>query len=508
MVGGRFLIQNQRRRQGSKQMGQPVGVLIEMVCLHLKTALAQVGRQAVACLGGPGQDGDTAGGRKGQQIAIGRSAGGRDDRQGEKEGRTAARIAGGAHTDRAAMLLDQKLADRQAQAQAAIARLDRALGTMELAKDAFLLGGRNADAGIGHRHGRLAVGGLDSERNRSGCRELTGVADQVEDDLMEPRPVAEHPGTLPGQRCPPGQTSFFGHLLADLGRCMQDLGQVERLAQQAQLPGFAAGQIQDIADQLPQVLGVGVDPFHVVEHDAGQLRFAALLAEDHVAQTDDQRQRRPQFVTDDRQEAALEPVGFFGQLPALERIAIELAGAKRRGEVVDNRGAGLQVGRAQGDKAGGALVDHQRQDGKLKGGIRGIEPRRREFPRGEMATDRTCRQAGVEQDRAIGQGIVFARRIERDEGVIDAQVGQMAGKDIGTFSSLARGQQLGGHQPQAVGHLHVAQQGVGRLALDLIGDREASTVDQQVGKGQARPRRQGQQVGRPRRSVESAACQA
>jgi hypothetical protein len=51
----------------------------------------------------------------------------------------------------------------------------------------------------------------------------------------------------------------------------------------AQLSSFAARQIKHITNQLPQVLRTCVDSLHVVQHYVGELRFAALLSQYHIA---------------------------------------------------------------------------------------------------------------------------------------------------------------------------------------------------------------------------------
>ena len=197
------------------------------------------------------------------------------------------------------------------------------------------------------------------------------------------------------------------------------------------------------------------------------------------------------------EEAALEPVRFFRKPTPLNRVEIQTTGAQRRGEVMHNRRAGFKIRRAECHKARSAVVNHQRQDRQLKGEIGRIESRRWKFPYGKLATDPTFGQTCVEQDRAVRQRIVFLRRIQRDERVSNPQLRQMVSQNVCAFGGVERGKQLRGHQSQAICHLHMLQQRVGRLTLHLFGDFEAGAVNHRVGENEIRPRNQRQQVGQP-----------
>ena len=101
---------------------------------------------------------------------------------------------------------------------------------------------------------------------------------------------------------------------------------LDRLDQEIQRVHFRTGQIQQVADQPPQVVAAGVDVLEVAAHSGRQVHSVGVgrrqsclaVAEDHV-------ERRPELVADIRQQARLEAVGIFG-LPAFsERAGVPLA---------------------------------------------------------------------------------------------------------------------------------------------------------------------------------------
>src|SRR3546814_11792387 len=84
--------------------------------------------------------------------------------------------------DAAAVQLDQALHQRQAQARAAVAHLQRA--ALELAEHAIAIGLGNADAGVRHLEQHLALGTASGERHHAALAgELQRVGQQVEQRL-------------------------------------------------------------------------------------------------------------------------------------------------------------------------------------------------------------------------------------------------------------------------------------------------------------------------------------
>ena len=114
----------------------------------------------------------------------------------QREGRAFAGHAGAA--DPAAHQVGQPRADGQAQAGAAVAARHRRVAELERLEDLRHAIGLDADAGVAdvdaqHRHGAAAVGDERPQPHLAHRGELDGVAEQVVDDLRQPRAVAEQP---------------------------------------------------------------------------------------------------------------------------------------------------------------------------------------------------------------------------------------------------------------------------------------------------------------------------
>ena len=126
------------------------------------------------------------------RLPLDLSARGR--RQPNAEGRSFSGCAVG--RDRAAHHLDEPLADRKAQAGAAVSAGRRCVGLGEFRENLGELLGRHADAGIGHAHriaGNLAWRDSgDSQCHRPALGELAGVAEEVEQHLAQAHLVAAH----------------------------------------------------------------------------------------------------------------------------------------------------------------------------------------------------------------------------------------------------------------------------------------------------------------------------
>src|SRR3546814_19331058 len=91
--------------------------------------------------------------------------------------------------DAAAVQLDQALHQRQAQARAAVAHLQRA--ALELAEHAIAIGLGNADAGVRHLEQHLALGKASGERHHAALAgELPRVGRKVEQRLTQAAAVS------------------------------------------------------------------------------------------------------------------------------------------------------------------------------------------------------------------------------------------------------------------------------------------------------------------------------
>ena len=99
--------------------------------------------------------------------------------------------AGAVRADPAAVHLDQRLRQRQADAQAALRAVERRLRPGRTSRRCGQLRGGDADAGVAHAHHRVAALALDRERDPAAARRvLGGVDEQVREHLRQPRQVA------------------------------------------------------------------------------------------------------------------------------------------------------------------------------------------------------------------------------------------------------------------------------------------------------------------------------
>jgi hypothetical protein len=115
----------------------------------------------------------------------------RAQRQAEPETRA---LAGGAvKTDLAIQQLHQTLRDGQAQAIAAIAFLNLALGLHEAGKNMGLVVKGNANARVLHLKQHARVVPLHTQHHLALVREFEGIAQQVDQDLHQAVPVGADP---------------------------------------------------------------------------------------------------------------------------------------------------------------------------------------------------------------------------------------------------------------------------------------------------------------------------
>ena len=135
-----------------------------------------------------------------RRVGTGRLGGGRPDREAE--------LAAVAHLardpDPAAHQLGQALADRQPQAGAAVAARGRGVDLAERLEQPVQPVRRDADAGVADREGQLVkrrraveAAGAHREDDLAPLGELDGVGEQVEQDLAQPRHVADDGGGGP-----------------------------------------------------------------------------------------------------------------------------------------------------------------------------------------------------------------------------------------------------------------------------------------------------------------------
>lgn len=93
----------------------------------------------------------------------------------------------------AAHQVEETLGDGQAQAGAAIAAGGGAISLAEGIEDVLLLLGRDADAFVADAEFEVVFAGdQNAQTNAAGFGEFDGIAQQVEEDLLEAQRIAEH----------------------------------------------------------------------------------------------------------------------------------------------------------------------------------------------------------------------------------------------------------------------------------------------------------------------------
>ena len=207
--------------------------------------------------------------------------------------------------DLAAHRLHQALADRQPQAGAAVVAVGGVLDLEEGLEHLGGLVGRDADAGVADREAEpgLALGGGrggDADGDRALVGELDGVADDVEEELVELAPVADHPPRHRGRHvADEGDTLALGLHRLQRQHVVDGLAQVEGFALQVELAGLDAREAQHVLEDLQQrqvgvadhvevlalapVEGALAEQAHGAEHAAeGGAQLVAEGAEEHA----------------------------------------------------------------------------------------------------------------------------------------------------------------------------------------------------------------------------------
>jgi hypothetical protein len=183
--------------------------------------------------------------------------------------------------------------------------------------------GAEAQAGVSHIDAHTATGaGLAAQFHRTAFAVvLDGVAQQVDEDLLDPRAVGAHVQCT--QRADPGHANAArAGLRFDHGQAVgQHLGQGHGLGRHRDLAGLDLRQVQDLVDQFQQVpagLRDLVDAVLLVRRGRGCARVHQLR------ETQDGVERRAQFVAHVGQELGLGTVGGLGRQLGVAHRAVRL----------------------------------------------------------------------------------------------------------------------------------------------------------------------------------------
>jgi hypothetical protein len=292
---------------------------------------------------------------------------------GKAEGGADARRAGDA--DLAAHELHQALADRQAEAGAAVLAGGRVVGLFEAVEQAAQLFLAQADAGIadaafdGHAAFHL-VKLAQPDQDLALLGELHGVAAEVEQDLPEAQAVSDQ---QPRQGRVDVEHQFqvlAGHSLAELaGDVVEDLVEVEFPLLDGELAGFDLRVVEDVVDDAQQVLSGPLRLLQVVALHPGEFGL-----EREMGHADDRVHRRADLVAHVGEELALGHVGGVRRLACRQQRTVRLLeGAARLvegGDGVDQ----LEPALPQCLQQHAAEQRHQQEDAEV--GQRGLSLRR------------------------------------------------------------------------------------------------------------------------------------
>jgi hypothetical protein len=248
------------------------------------------------------------------------------------------------HADRAAHQLGQPLADRQAQAGAAVLARGGRVDLRERLEQPRQVLGRDADAGILHREAdtaslvhRLAV---HRHEDLALVRELDGVGQQVDEDLAHARGVAhQRLGRAVLDQVGQVQVLLQRARRHQVERVLHAAAQVEGLLLDLELADVGLRVVEDVVDDLQQRLAAGAD-------GAGEV--ALVLRHRRVQQqrghADHRIERRADLVAHVGQEQALGARRGLGlRLGALQRqrLVVALGHVGHGAEVAADRAVGL-----------------------------------------------------------------------------------------------------------------------------------------------------------------------
>ena len=226
----------------------------------------------------------------------------------------------GLHLDRAAHHVDDIPGDGHAEAGALNAADRRGALALERLEDALRERRAHADAGVAdaelilraavQRPGELT----DADRDRAARRgELDRVGQQVEQDLLEARPVAADVLVRHVERVH-AQLELLGvHLSADDGLdVVQHLGQADLALLEMEPAALDAAHVQDVVDEREQMAARGEGLGQIVLHPFGVVD----IGDREGGEADDGVHRGADIVAHVEQEL---PLGAVGRALVLER---------------------------------------------------------------------------------------------------------------------------------------------------------------------------------------------
>src|SRR5438067_1016968 len=178
---------------------------------------------------------------------------------GEAEGGAAARLAG--QPDRAVHHFAELLRNAEPEPGAAIPPCRRTVGLGEGVENVPLFFHRNADAGVTDFEGKqnrrsISVDRIDANANRTLFGELDRVADQIGQDLPQPRRIADQRGRQSGRQETSQLQRFTKSGIAEsLDDVLDQIAEIKRRLFELDLARLDLRDIEDPVDNPQQRLG-------------------------------------------------------------------------------------------------------------------------------------------------------------------------------------------------------------------------------------------------------------
>ncbi len=165
------------------------------------------------------------------------------------------------HANLAAHAQDQLPGDRQAQPGAAVAPRGGAVGLGEFLEEFGEGFGTHPDARVPHgkaqgRLGRAARDAFEADVDGAGIGELQGVADQIDEDLLEPTGIAgDQIGNVRRDREEQFESFLLGAAVHEADGLLEDFPRRKGNRLELEAAALDARQIQDIVDQAQKGVG-------------------------------------------------------------------------------------------------------------------------------------------------------------------------------------------------------------------------------------------------------------
>src|SRR5262245_26906867 len=318
--------------------------------------------------------------------------------------------------DAAAVELDELLADRQPETRASGAAGDRVIELLERLEEPRQVVLANSDAGVGDAQPDGVRLGDDADQHAALRGELDRIRQQIEQDLLDLRPVGRQRRQLERHVLLDLQLLAAGERGRRLDALVDQLVQIDLLGQHLELARLDTREVEDPVDELQEVGAAVVDRADVGLLPLGQL--AVETVEQHLREADDRVERRPELVRHAGQELRLQPARLHELGVRVRELFVEPRVLQRDGDLVGEHREHLEllvvedVARellADQEDSGQLALDLQRHDqGRLD---------RVELVLGRLEVDRDLRielRLFLDQHPALPVQPLYDRAIDAD----------------------------------------------------------------------------------------------